>query len=169
MLQPQVTPKTSMVRHLLVVLVVLVGAFVALIVGIIVWFLVSYSLTSNAAYSRYDAADVRPLRRIIAHMLPSGSTVAQAQAALNSRHITAFIQGRGFETLGADTTFHPLPSYQSNMVESETYPRGKALFAETKNWGNGTAFSERYLDVWLFFDTKGRFTGCSIDESFVSL
>jgi len=169
MLHTQATRKTWMARRILVVLAAVVSALVALIVGVIVWVLISYWLTYNAAYSRYEVADMRPLRRLIMHALPIGSTITRAEAVFNSPPVATFIQRRGFEPLGADTTLHPLPSFQANMVESETYPQGTALYAETKNWGDGAAFSERYLDVWLFFDTKGRFTRCNVDETFVSL
>ena len=164
-----VQPRTGLVERVLTVYAVLGYAFIALVFGAIVLLVVAYSVASNLAYSHYDAVDIGPLRGLIGRALPLGSSVAQAQAMFGERHITTFIAHREFEPLSGETTFAPLPSFQSGMAELESYPQGKAIYAETNNRRDGTASGERYLKVWLFFDRKGRFTGSTIDESFASL
>lgn len=149
-------------RGVLTTLTIGVGA---LGIGLTVWAVVSYWVMFHAATDHDRVADVRPLRRLIATILPVGSTVGQARIVLRSRAVTTFIARRGFDALAPATVFHRVPSFDGDLDESEVYAGGMVLFAETRNRGNGRLFSERQLIARLFFDADGRFTHCTVAES----
>jgi len=71
--------RVSMVRRVLDVLAAVIVMIALVLVGILIWFIASYWVAYNAANSRYDATDVRPLRSIVARALPIGSTVDRAR------------------------------------------------------------------------------------------
>jgi len=133
--------------------------------GLAVWAVASYGVLFQAAHDRYQAADVRPLRHLIATALPVGATVGQARAVLRSPPVTTFVMRQGFDALRPETPPHPVASFDDGLDESEVYPQGAVLFAGARNGGNGALFSERYLTVRLFFDATGRFIRCTVDES----
>jgi hypothetical protein len=157
------------IHNVLLALAAGVGALGLGLVGLVVWTIASYWALFHATHDRYQAADVRPLRRIIASTLPVGSTGGRARAALRSRAVITFIAGRGFDTLAPATSLRRTPSFDDSLDESEAYPQGTTLFAGARNWGDGSLFSERYITVRLFFDARGRFTHCTVDESFATL
>lgn len=167
MLRGEVTsdgPRVRLLRGVSIAVAAGVGVLGIGLLGLTLWTVISAVVLFHMAHDRYQASEVRPLQHLITLGLPVGTRAGQARMVLRSAGVSTFIAGRGFSPLVLDASVHRVRSFNPDREESEVYPSGMALFANAREAGNGTLFSERTLTIWLYFDAAGRFTHCTVDE-----
>ncbi len=144
-----------LLRSLLIALTVVVIIALVLIVVVI-------GLLALQDRQRQD--DEAAARQTIQRAVLPGASLAYTLAYIRA-HPRLSLPNHHFTQQYLNLPFERTARYDGFALSSEDYPKGKALVA---GW-SGASEGEATLDVVFFFDSKGRFTRCTIKEVLIQL
>ena len=137
-------------------------AFIAalIVVGLYIGvFFVAIPLNQGAQQD----ADAAPMKALIHHELPFGSTLAQTRAFLRAPALLAFPHRYGWTALyvddvGASYVEH-VPQPDDTPMAPQIYPQGETLLVELDR-------DDRTMYVALFFNKAGHFIRFNVFDGF---